>query len=108
MKDSTSLDSRITYPIREIQKHELEDPKVVEECLEHVMYAQVTYKIICPSGKDILMLPIGQPMTTLDVTIDLSEEQYFYLLQEAHRRDITLNQLIAIILSKHVENDLAE
>lgn len=39
----------------------------------------------------------------MDIEIELSDEEWLVLFREAHRRDITLNQLVADILTKALD-----
>lgn len=38
-----------------------------------------------------------------NVPIDMPKEELFQLMLTAHERDITLNQLVEIILKEHIE-----
>lgn len=94
-----------TQPVYEITKEELTDPQKAEECLEHVMYANRTYRIKTKDDKDVLMLPVPKAETYAEHTIELSDSDYNTLLREAHRRDITFNQLVTILLNRYLEKD---
>lgn len=45
---------------------------------------------------------ISKPVT--NITIDLSDEEWYALMKMAHERDITLNQLVNQILAEMLEN----
>ena len=47
----------------------------------------------------------GRDSPREDVEIDLSDEQFLMLAQEAHRQDITFNQLVEQILRKRMEDE---
>jgi len=41
----------------------------------------------------------------VDVEIDFEEDDLFYLMQKAHEKDITLNQLINDMLTEFIEEN---
>ena len=45
------------------------------------------------------------PPRTVEVPIDISDEDFTYLAKMAHEKDITLNQLITDILRKQMERE---
>lgn len=40
----------------------------------------------------------------VDVTIDLEREQWYLLMMMAHERNITLNQMVELLLLQAIEN----
>lgn len=42
---------------------------------------------------------------TVDIELDLSDHEWLLLMREAHKRDITLNQLVTLLLTEMVERE---
>lgn len=40
----------------------------------------------------------------VDVTVDLEREQWYQLMMLAHERNITLNQMVELLLRQAIEN----
>lgn len=91
--------------VREIYSKNMSDENFCREILENVMFADHFYKIV---DKGVMVIPVKKEEKMVDVEIDIDDNTFNFISKEAHRRDVTFNQMVAIILNRYIEDNEKE